>query len=408
MTGKCCKCEEFKWPDDPPLEIAWTDPADGRGYCVFHAPKDQKWKGKAGQNKYSLEDFNKAVFLRIDSIPIYKDDDQDGIVCHFSGTVFPGDISFSLENHYTPLPHIVFSSAQFHGVANFALVKFSGFAIFERTVFYKKAVFSSAEFNSVLLFNWTEFDDLALFVRARFSGPAQFVDCKAKEKHIRLQWLSAISMRNVSLDPMDLQKFSFEFSRWPRTVEGTENLFRALKQRAIEECDQLQISQWSYHEKLMQLRHLLAASGQNTLINAFEDDALCDRNRIQALWELFHALPWEKRRSLLLLYWICSGFGERPRRAFACLASLAFLPLLILIPLKLLETGWNLQPDIVKIAEVFAEWVRCMPLVKLEATVTPASPLVSVFRAGLSWIFQVAIALQATLFALAVRNRFRR
>lgn len=407
MEGKCCKCEEYNWPD--PQEVVWKDPADGKGYCVFHAPKEQKWKGLVGQKKYIDSEFNELVFSHINSgIDRFAADDRDELFS-LSGTVFPGDISFTQANHRGPFPFLNLSKATFNGKVSFIFITINGPALFEDTTFNDHVSFFVTQFRSSVLFTRTNFKSGSLFVRTVFELDVDFFDSQAQDRSMHMRYLSKQSLGNVSFTPSEFSAFSFYRCDWPlRLRKGDEELYRAMKQRAVEEHDQLLVSRWHFCEKLMQLKGLLLPTRANALIDAFEDDTLCDSTRMRAWRELFSAMSWRMRRSLLFLYWTSSGFGERPRRAAVCLVGLAFLPLLLLIPLKLLETGWSLRPDALKVGEVLAEWVRCLPLVKLEATLTPAAPIVSAIRAGVSWLFQMAIALQAGLFALAVRNRFRR
>jgi hypothetical protein len=89
-------CEKYGWND--PQRALYTDPKDGKSYCLFHAPADQK--------KMSVDNFNLRVGQRIKRI---NDLNNKEITCDLRGTIFPGEISFS----GVILPQISFESARF-------------------------------------------------------------------------------------------------------------------------------------------------------------------------------------------------------------------------------------------------------------------------------------------------------
>ena len=66
----CCKCAEHKWAD--PQEPVWTDPADGKEYCVFHAPKEHKLD-LAGR-PLSVDAFNALISERIQAVVDLEDE----------------------------------------------------------------------------------------------------------------------------------------------------------------------------------------------------------------------------------------------------------------------------------------------------------------------------------------------
>lgn len=431
----CCKCEEHGWRED--LITVYIDPSYGTGYCIFHAPAGEKNKDLVGDAKYTVEEYNRLVFQRIDiAITAHTP-------CRLTGVIFPGDVSFSSYIDGKPLPAIEFIAAQFHGQASFKGTCFSGSADFVGTTFEKKvsftkskflcpADFSEAIFGDRVYFGMTTFDGEVLFtstdfnfgvefIAVKFASTASFGWVKARERgSLRLEHLSEKSVSHLEFAAGEVPLFTFHSCHWPvclnlevdgdksvKHLRNCEELYRAMKQKAAAEHDQQQVSNWHFREKLMQLEGLLRPSRGNVLVAAFGDQALCKSTRRRAWWELFTSLAW-RRCIMLFWFWSLSGFGERPRRAGWWLGGFILLPLLFLMPLKLIETGWSTTPDWQKSAEIIAEWVRCMPLVKLEATAPKQAPFVFAVRAGLSYLFQVAIGLQAALFALAVRNRFRR
>ncbi|SNR88361.1 hypothetical protein SAMN04488503_1704 [Humidesulfovibrio mexicanus] len=470
MEGKCCKCEEYNWPD--PQEVVWEDPVDGKGYCVFHAQKAETKLASADSAKpLTSQAFNKLVLDRMNNAVLSNE-----ITC-LKGVVFPWKFEIIGKNTNKRIVRADFSCALFCSSVRFYGVKFSD-SEFKNAIF-KDATFDYSEFesgcpksesNGEFLFHGSKFvigvfyncifqkvnfceinvEERIHFKECSFNAEALFHGCSGKDKSILFSRVGAptvpghgsrngggneVFMKNVIFRSHDVHWMSFSVFTWPMrlgyetyasTVQGDtvspeeqvrknkihmkecEELYRAMKQRALELHDQPQASRWHFREKLMQLKLQLLPAKSNALVDAFEDESLCVKNRMSALWELFRALPWRMRRSLLFLYWISSGFGERSGRAAISLLALIVLSLLTLVVLKLFETGLSLRFDALKVGEVLYEWVRCMPLVKIDATINTSAPIVSGIRTIFSGLAQVATALQATLFALAVRNRFRR
>ncbi|MGE4292370.1 MAG: hypothetical protein AB7E32_09185 [Desulfovibrio sp.] len=56
----CCKCAKFEWAD--PQEPIWTDPEDGKEYCVFHAPKEHKLDSES--RPLAVDEFNALISER--------------------------------------------------------------------------------------------------------------------------------------------------------------------------------------------------------------------------------------------------------------------------------------------------------------------------------------------------------
>ena len=354
---------------------------------------------------------------------------------YFYETQFKGDAyfhksTFSAEAGFIGSvfrSEVDFAETTITGKAKFNYASFRGNADFSNAVFDGGAIFYGACFSAQINFNMVMLNGITTFKSTYIKGQADFNNVSGNnDGNIQMLDMDSHSLGNISFTRAELPLFSFRNSRWPSRLgieqygiknisePGTpdnllecEELYRAMKERAAKESDQPMVSVWHFREKLMQLKGLLPDEAR-MLVDRFEDHSLDTRTRLQAWRELFRALPWRLWRSLLFLYWTCSGFGERHRRAWWCLAGLAVLPLAPLIILKLLETGLSWRVDWLRVCQVIAEWVRCMPLVKLDAAIVEDAPLVSSFRAGLSWLFQVAIGLQAALFALAVRNRYRR
>lgn len=98
---------------------------------------------------------------------------------------------------------------------------------------------------------------------------------------------------------------------------------------------------------------------------------------------------------MLWLYFVCSGFGER--------AGQSLLVLLALVGLSLLANAWTPSWDwnvVLPWASAANATLATIPFAKD----IPGDGWVKVGRG----VWQFLIAVQFTLFALAVRNRFRR
>ncbi len=134
-----------------------------------------------------------------------------------------------------------------------------------------------------------------------------------------------------------------------------------MKQRALEQHDQPQASHWHFREKLMALKR-----GGNGIFEAV----------------------------MLWLYWATSGFGERAVRAGVWLAALVALSFVLNATPQPMD--WNSMWG----AAAANATLATIPFAKD----IPGDGWVKVGRG----LWQFLIALQFTLFALAVRNRFRR
>lgn len=154
----CCKCREHEWED--PQKSVYTD-EDGKGYCVFHAPKEHKG--------IEVFKFNEIIYSRIRAV-----DTTSGMLCDLSGTIFPGDIYFYDFAYGNTLPNISFKSAIFSDVAEFFLAKFSGKANFSSAEFGFWANFKSVTFSSDADFSFTNFTGWAGFSSSVFRGSADF------------------------------------------------------------------------------------------------------------------------------------------------------------------------------------------------------------------------------------------
>lgn len=156
-------------------------------------------------------------------------------------------------------------------------------------------------------------------------------------------------------------------------IKKVETLYRRLKQKYKEEHDEFEVSNWHYGEKEMFRKG----------------------NRWRRL------LP-----SVSTLYWLSSGYGERPVRA-----GITLLLLIIIISVLFGLTGIKSITDNSSVIKI-KEWADIWNLDFLKATIEYATFESKPTFIPENWFFKIAakllIPLQAALFALALRNRFRR
>jgi hypothetical protein len=344
-----------------------------------------------GITNFSSKEYADLVFLKIRRMVAL---DGPEVELNLSGTVFPWPIGFSKcfsDNKYSGVTfdHCVFSDecdfddislAQasflgciFEGDANFGDVKFRGHATFIRAHFKKVAYFSGSEFTGNVGFTRAIFDDVAWFDKVTFWDAALFRAVYARPNALRLHNIQPESLGRVYFSSFEVGMLSFKSCPdWPVSLslesglhgsqKECEELYRAMKQKAAGEHDQPQVSHWHYREKLMAMKR-----GGDSL---FE-------------------------RILLWLYFATSGFGERATQALGVLVAL--------LGVSFLANAWTPPWS----------WNEVIPL-SAAANATLASIPFAKDIPGDGWVkvargfWQFLIAVQFTLFALAVRNRFRR
>jgi len=370
------------------------------------------------------------------------------------GTRFRGDASFIgtvfCQDAYFPKAKFQgaaeFVLAQFQSSASFLDARFERRANFGASAFSEEADFSHAHFYGEADFRRTAFWGNTVFYRAVFSRRADFVgktfhnegyliELSMKEKirfegtdftkisflHTDLRLIDFINpiwhkkySRNLLYDEIKLFKKSGErdmeaenkeiarniFRRlkpWIRKeLKGFKNnfffdkeesknveiLYRRLKQKYKEEHNEPEVSNWHYGEKEM--------------------------FRKSNLWR--RLLP-----SLSTLYWLSSGYGERPVRA-----GIVLLLLIVSITILFGIVGIE-QISKVGVSEVVAikKWsdissldnFKHLLLNTLQQTTFDRNPdyiQKSLFGKYLKIFTQISIPLQTALFAFAIRNRFRR
>ena len=171
---KCPICETYRWKD--PQEIVWKSPQNGKGYCVFHAPREGKCKSLGSLECFSGEEFNELVFKRIDQTLCVA-----GQVCDLMLTIFPTGIWFTRYGSSNPLPPLKLSGAKFLENVNFDSAKFSRIAAFDGVTFSKEATFWNARFEDVT-FNGAHFCGDVTFAETQIKGLAVFKNVVADRK----------------------------------------------------------------------------------------------------------------------------------------------------------------------------------------------------------------------------------
>lgn len=429
----CCKAEKYGWCKDLPI-VDYKD-EERREYCVFHAPK--------GKKEVSAPEFNRLITERINLAQ------RNNKSCDFSGAIFEWNVSFDQFSEGMVLPPIKFSEVNFIGKATFEDITFSEVDFFgvrfdDETSFYetkfsKKSDFSWARFNNEVyfggvVFHETEFSkaifNAVVFNKATFNNEAYFDLVTFKEisyflgrtfikgsSFIGLNILDRIIFEDVNLEKVsfissDLRKIDFINCIWPkrfgrfvlydeiilfghenqldhrfrgnlfqilkhewsgckkdiscskRKILKVEILYRMIKQKYKEEHNEYEVSNWHYGEKEMFRKG----------------------NPFRRFFPL----------SLSNLYWLSSGYGERPVRAGIALISLISI-------LSILTAMSGLKPPEGGFAAIILNTLQYATLQK-ETVFKP----VSLSGAYLKLFAQILIPVQTALFALAIKNRFKR
>ena len=207
-------------------------------------------------------------------------------------------------------------------------------------------------------------------------------------------------LKKVSFLDTDLRKIDFDNCTWPKKedrdvlfdelelaeknapskdINKVESLYRKLKQKCKEEHNEAEVSNWHYGEKEMQRKKTPV---KNVMTYSF-----------------------------LHLYYMSSGYSEEPRRGLLVLIFMICVAAFILSVLGLTPTTDKMSYEVKSI-----QWPRSMDIELLfvnifkyityqrEYTLAPMSKCGDFAKSA----FQILISIQAALFALAVRNKFRR
>jgi uncharacterized protein YjbI with pentapeptide repeats len=402
---KCCKADKYDWCLNKP--IVYKD-SDDKYYCLFHAPK--------GQKNVSLEAFNEIIIDEIQKIKISNDVNKLKQTCNFDGTIFEGDINFLKKGFSNIFPGINFSNATFNGETDFGsdndFIIFTGEVFFSDTIFNGKVDFSGVEFSQNAYFFNSNFKDEVDFTlvsikeTVRFEGvdlskimfadtdlrKVDFINCTFRKRNgceilydesklyeeenlfTARNWdktagfLEIVKEKYNSLRIYDHP----DYPEYKQNINKVEKLYRQLKQKGKEEHNEPEVSKWYYKEKEMFRR--------------------------SSHWRRF--LP-----GITTLYRFSSGYGEEPARA-----GLMLLFLLVSISLLFGLAGLHsTQPPAIKI-QGLKDFSKLL-LSTLQYALFERNPDFmpdTLWGKYLKIIARILISLQTVLFALAVRNRFRR
>lgn len=413
----CVKEKKYGW-----CKGERTYPTESGWYCVFHLPKGYREKGAL---------VKKMVFEKIHNARAKSEK------CDLSGTIFKEAMVFSAYNKDNPLPEIDFSyavfcddadfrDAVFEGDANFEWARFEGVSYFNSATFKKKADFSCTVFEVDAYFLYADFFEKADFTEIIFEEEAHFLkktfrkgaDFLATDTMRRIIF-DQVDLRGVSLIDCDLRKVDFISCNFKKLekgkirvlydelvarkmvsgdeihedkmeespadkekdmIERVEILYRRLKQKYLDERDYGQASEWHIREKEM----------------------LKKRTNFREFFSFI----------LLRLYNWSSGYGENPSRALVVLFLMICATMLLLGIFGMSIPGhnvidvqviWSGHIDLSETGKLILSVFQYLTFQK-DIYLKPAN-LPGEF---VKLVSQILISLQTALFALAVRNRFRR
>ena len=307
-----------------------------------------------------------------------------------------------------------FSGTQFLAKASFLYSIFNGMANFHITQFHGRTEFVNAQFNRGAKFFLTEFEGLVYFSGAHFNGEVYFHEsiffhCADLQRLIinNKIHIEAVDLSKTSFLGTDLRKIDFINCTWNKEIKSkvlydenmlTEKnnkissnkedcrkvatLYRMLKQKSKEDHNESEVSEWHYREKEVQRK--------GRLLN----------NRFMLI--------------LSYLYWLSSGYGERAGKA-----ALILLIIIVLLSLSFVLSGLTPVDEagihgitsikgLTGLCNFNNLWMLPVNTFQYALFRAPYFKPASIFGEYLKLFTQIVVPIQIALFALAVRNRFRR
>ncbi|MDH4227915.1 MAG: pentapeptide repeat-containing protein [Deltaproteobacteria bacterium] len=363
---------------------------------------------------------------------------------YFNGTKFSGDAlfrntKFGGDANFIKAEFAAANKAGLSGMADFMGAEFSGIANFKlsvfnklisgvssdageryhdlsHTIFCKKVFFELVSFYEVVSFYRAKFDENGYFKGGSFEDygvkysvvqetPVFFERADFHEIDIRKVLLfEGVGLGKVSFVGTDIRNINFGAAckwlsensglfgrRWllydelalcekvknikEADCKAVELLYQQLKQKAAADHDWVKVSEWHYGEKEMR------------------------RKRPRKFWSVdFSGI-------LPLLYWLSSGYAERPVRAGAVLCGM-----IIAVVFLMWWTGFELAKDF---SEKYANsnvvsqyFVNVFQYVTFDKT--PIMKPKSLWGEAVVLFTRIFIPIQVGLFVLAIRNRYRR
>lgn len=383
--------------------------SDNSDRCILHSHNEDK----------DLNEFTLRVNDRIEA----DEEEIDLIGCYFpksldteffKGRTFKKYVNFS--DAIFAKKKIDFSKAKFSKGASFYRVKFSEQVLFSKTSFeggmttFREAEFNDVSFNGTLFrgeevsFSDTKFIGVTVFDAPHFYGQVYFLRTQFK-KCCKFLWIEIRTTRPPIFKDADLSKCSFlhsnidkvDFRYCPFCTESRKPLyiFPSRKQNVLKDeldyDDEVEKNSKdnNVREKYEDVRRLYLELKRN-----FEERK--DWNTAGD----FHYGEMECRRkmkgwfSLEGLYFLVSGYGERPLRASVVLFVLTFLFFPAMYMIFERDPFWVSVWDSFKVAT----------FMRIGTPIEPDTGLGKFFLA----LESILCPTQFALFALALRRKVKR
>lgn len=390
-------------------------PAVNFGSCVFCGDVSFKRVNFSAETIFDCVHFCERVDFYGAKFngPVYF----SGITCEneeviFSGAIFNDNLLFSAKIQ-SNIPktgdkaidsHVKFAGTIYNGNSQFSIA-YAGGISFNLAVFKKDVQFLGEV--GFIGFCRTKFDGEAIF-RINIVSETDFLDARFTEKAFFYTCIGASRFSNVIIEKMirfeelnlektsfigtDLTKIDFVNCKWVannsrtvlydeltlRTQKPTEAneakkieiLYRKLKQKSITEYNYPEASSWHYGEKEMRRFYL----GFNQI-------------------EFY----------LLRLYKYSSGYGEMPN-----VAGLVLFNIILYISILLSLFGINSFENGFYYYDFSAVIINTLQYATFQKETIFSIKQGSAIGYSFKILGQILIPIQATLFALSVRNKFRR
>jgi hypothetical protein len=334
-------------------------PGDPDELCILHSRLENK----------NLNEFEKERMAKLNR------GDYD-----FRMVFFPTDISFERQ--------------VFNGVADFVKAKFVGNANFYRAIF-----------NSDVNFFWVEFAGSTNFRGAKFTGDRiifRSINFSKKEhdfRRIELDPKTIIEFRDLSLayvefSGTDLRHPEFRNVTW-NSYRGRQVVYDELKrkERMVKEKLSLRESYAHVEEIYRYLKVNYEKAGDYKQAGDFHYGEM-EMHRKASRWRRWFPLSWYN------LYWILSGYGERPLRSIV---------VLILLWLGMAGLIFGLGFKAVNIEHTLTIW-DAIVFVAQVATFQIRWDYQAISLGGIfcTTLIRIILPIQVALFILAIRHRLGR
>src|SRR5215203_959183 len=305
VADSVCSCKEEFRSVCQRLPVKYA--REGKQYCVLHFPSVDKdlaeFRG-ATEKKFEARDFD------------------------FRGVYFPGNQRLT---SFLQIPRFEFSvnfyEAIFEGDADFSGLPFDRDVTFVFATFEGDADFSNSTFMGRVDFSDVTFRGSTNFSHAIFKGEGRFWRLQTSPPRTVLSFESAeidkperFSFHSTHLRPswfidVDAQKFDFSDVEWFRLRDGA----------VLKLAKEIESVKRRGHTPPTNLRKLQKAC-RRLMDNAEENRDYATANELH-YWsmELLRQEGWRRLGLIGTLYWILSGYGERPRQAFLVLVVMWIL-----------------------------------------------------------------------------------